>query len=691
MSDEALRAAVRAIWERSRDTIMQRVVALEESAVAATSGALTPETRRAAEREAHKLAGAVGTFGFWDASKLAKEAEVILQGEAPITPDDALRLTRLTEQIRSHLDEEPGAEKKVEAKADDAEAPVVARTPTPLEAVPLVVPRRLLVIGTDEDFRERLAAEAQSLGVEVVAAHSADEARRVLADPITAVILDLTLPDAGFSFLAEVHGTQPSLPVIVLSDNDEFQDRVDAARLGGRGFLQKPVRPSQLIDLLRDSLVAAPSDAATIVAVDDDLELLTMIQTLLQPLGARVVTVSDPLRVLNVLVEHAPDLVMLDVDMPGLNGIELCRVLRNDPRWSALPVLFLTAHASPANVLRMFEAGADDFVAKPVLGPELVARVRNRLERTRMLRLAADVDSLTGVATRRRGVEVLERIFRLAQRQRQPVSLAIIDLDHFKRVNDRFGHLVGDMVLRRVATILSACFRGEDVVARWGGEEFVVAMYSMPCAAAERRLKQALVKLRAEVFEVAGTNLPITFSAGVAEFPSNGADWTSVYRVADEALSQAKAGGRDRVISAERDPATTPSATTVDVVLVDDDAVLVRLLEQSLLAAGFRTVSVRDGTSAMEMLTGKTPRVNARVIILDGGLPGHDGYAVLRALMRDGITARTRIVMITTARPTPDERHALELVTFAHLEKPFTVTELTDVVRAAMDAPPSKA
>jgi diguanylate cyclase (GGDEF)-like protein len=166
-----------------------------------------------------------------------------------------------------------------------------------------------------------------------------------------------------------------------------------------------------------------------------------------------------------------------------------------------------------------------------------------------MLRRAADVDSLTGVATRRRGIEVLERLFRLAHRQRQPISIAAIDLDHFKEVNDRYGHLVGDGVLRRVAAILAGCFRGEDVVARWGGEEFVVGMYSMPCYAAVRRLELALDKLRAERFETGNETFTVTFSAGVAEFPTDGTDWTTLYRIADESLTRAKAAGRNRVVS----------------------------------------------------------------------------------------------------------------------------------------------
>ncbi|HXT18670.1 MAG TPA: diguanylate cyclase [Gemmatimonadaceae bacterium] len=535
MSDVAVQSAMDALWERSRDTVLNRVAAIERAAQSLLSAPLDEDARRNAEREAHKLAGVAGTFGFQHASVLAREAEQLLTGSGPIASRDVLRLSTIAAELRRQIDQD----ERPSAMSDDENTDE------------LPIRSHLLILADDLDFRDHVALEARSLGVDVLAAQNVADARATLAaGPIDAVVLDLSVDSAGLPFLEELQVARPTLPVIVISSGDEFQDRVEAARLGGRGFLQKPVRPSQLIDLLRDSLVVAKQHVSTIVAVDDDEDLLALLEAMLQPLRARVIAVTDPLRALNALVEHAPDLVMLDEDMPGLSGIELCRVLRNDPRWAAVPVLFLTGQVDPMTVMRMFEAGADDFVAKPVLGPELVARVRNRLERTRMLRLAADVDSLTGVATRRRGIEVLERYFRLAQRQGQPISVAAIDLDHFKAVNDRWGHLVGDLVLRRVATILSKCFRGEDIVARWGGEEFVVGMYSMPGDAAARRLGQALEKLRGERFESAGQGFTVSFSAGVAEFPENGADWTTLYRVADDALARAKSEGRDRVVVA---------------------------------------------------------------------------------------------------------------------------------------------
>jgi len=528
LKTEAMRAALDRIWQRSREAALERVAALDTAAMALANGGLAVDRRREAERDANKLASAVATFGFWQASRAAREAETLLEGTTPISSAGIQRLKSIATEIRRRLTTE-----SPDAQAADA-------TPTGQQA-------RVVVVSDDSSFRDRLAADCRSLGVEIIGAESLAAARARIDRTVQIALIDLTLDGIGIAFLEELHREYPRLIVVAISHGDQFMDRVHAARLGARGFFQKPVRSSQVIDLLRNSVLASAADRPTIVAVDDDVGMLSIVRETLMPLEARVVTALDPTTILPVLSETSPDLVILDVDMPQFDGIELCRVLRNDPRWAAVPVLFLSGKTDSDTVMRMFEAGADDYVPKPVQPAEMLARVRNRLERTRMLRLAADVDTLTGIATRRRGIEVLDRFFKLAQRQRQPISIAAIDLDRFKQVNDRYGHAMGDAVLRRAATVLAGCFRGEDVVARWGGEEFLVGMYSMPCNAAVRRIEQALSKLREERYDGAD-DLTVTFSAGVAEFPRDGGDWTAIYAAADDALRRAKAAGRNRVL-----------------------------------------------------------------------------------------------------------------------------------------------
>jgi diguanylate cyclase (GGDEF)-like protein len=197
----------------------------------------------------------------------------------------------------------------------------------------------------------------------------------------------------------------------------------------------------------------------------------------------------------------------------------------------------------------VFTAGADDYVSKPVLGPELIARVLNRLERTHILKLA-ETDSLTGIANRRKSIQELTRLLHLAKRQRQPFCFVLLDLDHFKQVNDQHGHDAGDKVLSRFGTLLKQTFRSEDVVTRWGGEEFVVGLYNATRFQSKARLIKLLEIMHQQEFTSAsGKKFRVTFSGGISEYPENGIDLQELYRSADAALYQAKAEGRNRVLS----------------------------------------------------------------------------------------------------------------------------------------------
>jgi DNA-binding response OmpR family regulator len=181
----------------------------------------------------------------------------------------------------------------------------------------------------------------------------------------------------------------------VLTGSDNFTDRVRAARRGGRAFLPKSLSPSELLDAAMRFLERERLQRTKVLIVDDDCAVLEAMRALLESHEIEVSTLEDPLRFWDTLEQVAPELLILDVDMPGVRGPELCRVVRADPRWSQIAVIFVTAHGDPKTIEGIFQAGADDYLAKPIVARELIARVSNRLERIRLHRMLADTDALT--------------------------------------------------------------------------------------------------------------------------------------------------------------------------------------------------------------------------------------------------------------------------------------------------------
>jgi diguanylate cyclase (GGDEF)-like protein len=214
----------------------------------------------------------------------------------------------------------------------------------------------------------------------------------------------------------------------------------------------------------------------------------------------------------------------------------------------------LTAHSASEIVSQAFAVGADDFVNKPIVGAELVARILNRLDRVKLLRQLMETDPLTGVANRQKSTQDLETFMRLADRTQCPLAIAVLDVDRLRDVNAQYGHATGDAVLRQFGHLLRQSFCREDVVGRWGGEEFVIGMYGMTREDGVQRLISVLAQMHQNAFvSDQGEPLQVTFSAGVAQYPEDGVDLKVLYRAADIALRQAKqlrqASSSDRITS----------------------------------------------------------------------------------------------------------------------------------------------
>jgi len=480
------------------------------------------------------------------------------------------------------------------------------------------------------------------------------------------------------AFLAEASADRP---VMVAAGAEQQIDRVEVARRGGRGFLARSLEPSETIAAALELRERVRVHGTRILAIDDDPVVLSVLQSVLAEADLVVETCEDPGRFWERLDEVAPDLVLLDFCMPEISGADLCRALRNEARWVGLPVIFLTARTDAESVREIFDSGADDYLSKPFVGPEVVARIANRLERVRLYHALADTDSLTGLPNRRSSMAALETLLRMADRQRQPAALAILDVDRFKSINDAHGHAGGDALLHELGAAVRRFFRGEDVVARWGGDELVVGMYGMVDADSRQRLGDFVEEVRERRFLDA--RIAVTLSVGVAQYSTDGADVGELYRAADAALHVAKAEGGDRVVPAGRDLRDGPAM--VDVAIVEDDALLGRLLEHALQTRGYRTRLITDGVAAAAELGSQTPQLLAPVLLLDWDLPGLDGLRVLRALRERGVLERTTVIMLTARGAEDEVLEALEAGAVDHVTKPFSVPVLMQRVRRAMD------
>ena len=529
-------SSLAAIWERFKPKYSDRVTVLEEAIKALVAGTLTQEVGQQVQREAHLLIGSLASFGFAEASRLSREIEQIFRAEVT-SGDQVERLEQLVVALRQEL-----------------ERPVVTLKSPAQETTTVKQQRRLLIVDNDVQLGKQLIKEATIWGINALVATNLTQVQDAIAQKFPdVVLLDLCFDGSvqnGLNLLAELTTSNRKIPVLVFTAVEDFANRVKVARLGGQIFLSKPALTASVLAAVTQVLQQSNIVQAKILVVDDDPQILDILRTLLEPWGFMLTLLDNPQHFWTTLEQANPDLLILDIEMPYLSGIDLCQVVRNDPHWSELPVLFLSAHRDTETVTRVFTVGADDYVSKPILEPELIARVLNRLERTYILRKLAETDILTGVANRRKSIQELTRLLHLSQRQGQPVCFIILDFDHFKQVNDQHGHDTGDKVLSSFGTLLQQAFRREDVVGRWGGEEFVVGLYGATRFQSKARLIELLEIVRQQEFiSASGQKFQVTFSGGISECPENGTDLQALYQSADVALYQAKAAGRARIVS----------------------------------------------------------------------------------------------------------------------------------------------
>jgi two-component system, cell cycle response regulator len=279
-----------------------------------------------------------------------------------------------------------------------------------------------------------------------------------------------------------------------------------------------------------------------ILVADDDEDIRFLVRVVLERGGYRVIAAPDGESALRLVEEQAPDLVLLDVSMPVMGGHELCQAITAGSS-SPPPVIFLSAHATPEDRVRGLEVGAIDYIVKPFDRGELLARVSSAMRtRTRMTELAqnAAVDHLTGAMNRSQLDTQLAAAVARALRSRGDLGLVLVDIDHFKSINDRFGHSTGDSVLRVVAVRLMSVIRAGDALFRFGGDEFCFLLEGTDDRGGSALAHRAVDAIASEQI----MDIAVTASAGAATWSPLLARPLDLLNAADAALYEAKHSGR---------------------------------------------------------------------------------------------------------------------------------------------------
>jgi DNA-binding response OmpR family regulator len=363
--------ALVAAWEKYQHKSNQQLETLEAIVQTWKAGNLQDRDRAQGILTAHSLAGNLGLFGFEEASQFARELEQVLETE--LNQEKIFQVEALLQILREELTTENNLSPKISCQLR--------------EHCPL-----LLIVNDDPKSSEQLTEYANSKGIKTVTVTTPVLARIWLEGKSpeqlpNAVLLKISFSESlsalssrweGLSLIAELNLLEPSVPTIVLADRDRFQDRLQVARHGGCFFLKQPLTSNQIISFCQQ-VFQRSSQGKKVMIVDDDLELLEVLPSLLHPWGFKLTTLHDPRQFWDVLQAVNPHLLVLDIEMPYLSGIELCKVLRTHPYWCKLPVLFLSIHNDLAIRNQVFASGADDFVDKPFVAKQLANRILNRL------------------------------------------------------------------------------------------------------------------------------------------------------------------------------------------------------------------------------------------------------------------------------------------------------------------------
>ena len=544
-------AAVTAEMAKLRRTYTDRLP-VEIAELAALAEGLTGSEAERPKLEAlhqrlHKLAGSGGTFGYALLSTRARSLEHQAQGWL-----DGSFASAEVESLRDFADNVAALINTLSeySSAENAAVPTYTGMRTDVDMV-----LKVWLVEDDVLLGKELTRQLEPFGFEVRLFTRIIDAESAVAEETRQpdiLIMDVLFAEEGEN-ATEVLTARPILnslgcPLIFVSSQGGFPSRVRAARLGAEGYFLKPLDVPRLVERLEYVVERRRASPQRVLIVDDDVNLAEHFRLVLCGAGMEVEVLSNPQEIIDRVSSFRPELILMDMHMPEYSGADLAGVIRQHDNWIGLPIVYLSSETNFDKQVLALSHGADDFLTKPIPDAHLIAAVRVRVDRSRQLADQITKDGLTGLLKHASIKEAAEVEVLRSQRSETAVTFAMLDIDHFKTVNDTHGHAVGDLVIKSIATLLRQRLRKSDLIGRYGGEEFLAVLPECDIKFARQILEDIRTRFAALQFSSTGQSFNCSLSAGLAcSIENPEADSAELIILADRALYAAKRNGRNRV------------------------------------------------------------------------------------------------------------------------------------------------
>lgn len=499
----------------------------------------------------HRLAGSAGTFGytaFGDRARGIEQRMKSLAEQRALADDDCIQPERDRELLLEMIAEAEGLRSLLDVddeRANTGSESRVISSRGDIEPAPDVL---VILCGLPRETTVLLEHALSNYGF-LISIVDVDSLSLNMKPGMTAVVTseDALAQVSRILESLEYAAGAPRPPLLCMGHEDDFRSRYALADVGADALIPEPVDAPLLAERI-ERLIDEHSDKVSgkILILDDDEDLVAHYSTVLENAGFGVRAVSDPETVLSELSEFRPDIMLLDVRMGFFSGTTIAKLIRFDPEWVSLPIVYLSSEQDKHVQLEALAKGADEFITKPVSDDYLVRTAQIRCYRARQLNELLIKDSLTGLLKHSVIKQEVESEHARCRRMSHVSSVAMLDLDHFKAVNDQYGHRTGDVVIKALANLLRNRLRSTDLIGRYGGEEFAVILPECTTDEAQKLLEQICNAFADISFTTPDGELSVTLSAGVAALDAF-AFGSDALDAADQALYERKATGRNGV------------------------------------------------------------------------------------------------------------------------------------------------